>query len=138
MLTGVPLVRLVPAPKPALGFRVVRALAKVGLVSEKTLEKQRNKRGSADYRAAQGIMRAVMVTTVSETYRDDLARIAAPARFVWGANDTAAPADAGKVASELVAGASFREIAGAGHLLEGDLETVVREELLALIDELKG
>ena len=138
VLTGVPLVRLVPAPKPALGFRVVRALAKAGLVSEKTLEKQRNKRGSADYRAANGIMRAVMVATVGETYRDDLERITAPARFVWGALDTAAPADAGKVASELVAGASFREVAGAGHLLEGDLEVAVREELLALIDELKG
>jgi pimeloyl-ACP methyl ester carboxylesterase len=138
VLTGVPLVRLVPAPKPALGFRVLRALAKVGLVSEKTVEKQRNRRGSADYRAAQGVMRAVMVTTVSETYREDLARITAPARFVWGSGDTAAPADAGKVASELVAGASFREVQGAAHLLEGDLEVAVREELLALIDELKG
>ncbi|MGV8969263.1 MAG: alpha/beta fold hydrolase [Microbacteriaceae bacterium] len=137
VLTGVPLVRLVPAPKPAVAFRVVRALAKAGLVSQVALQKQRDKHGSADYRAAHGVMRDVMVRTVGETYGDDLTRITAPARFVWGAEDTAAPADAGKVASELVAGSRFVEIAGAGHLLEGDLEAAVRGELFDLIRELK-
>jgi pimeloyl-ACP methyl ester carboxylesterase len=138
VLTGVPLIRLVPAPKPALVFRMVRALAKVGLVSQKAVEKQRHKHGSADYREAHGVMRQVMVRTVGETYRDDAALICAPTRFVWGAGDVAAPADAGRAASELVAGARFRAVAGAAHLLDGDLETAVREELLSLIEELKG
>jgi pimeloyl-ACP methyl ester carboxylesterase len=135
VLTGVPLLRLQAAPKSPVAYRLVRWLAKRGLVSQKTLDAQRQKYGSADYRAAQGVMRDVMVTVVGEDYRDDLARITAPVRMVWGEHDTAAPTDAGRAASELVAGARFRVVPGAAHLLEGDLAVAVREELLTLIEE---
>jgi pimeloyl-ACP methyl ester carboxylesterase len=135
VLTGVPLLRLAPRRKPALGFRIVKALARLGIVSQKTLEAQRRKRGSADYNAATGVMRDVLVRVVNETYEEDLARIKAPVRMVWGANDTSAPADAAEVASTLIPQASLRVVPGAGHLLEGDLEGAVREELLALLAE---
>jgi pimeloyl-ACP methyl ester carboxylesterase len=131
----VPLVRLVAAPKPSLGFRAVRSLSKAGLVPASVLEKQRRKHGSADYRAAQGVMRDILVRVVGETYTDQLAAITAPVRMVWGENDTAAPADAGLAASRLLHDATFRTVPGAGHLLEGDLRGAVRDELLALIDE---
>ncbi|MCW4384903.1 alpha/beta hydrolase [Salinibacterium sp. SYSU T00001] len=136
VLTGVPLLRLQAAPKAAASYRLVRWLAKRGLVSQKALEAQRQKHGSADYRAAQGVMRDVMVRVVGEDYRDDLAKISAPVRTVWGEHDTAAPADAGRAASELIAGARFRIVPGTGHLLEGELVTAVREELLDLLEEL--
>jgi pimeloyl-ACP methyl ester carboxylesterase len=55
--------------------------------------------------------------------------------MVWGENDPAAPADAGLAASKLVAGASFRTVPGAGHLLEGRLEAEVRSELQELVAE---
>jgi pimeloyl-ACP methyl ester carboxylesterase len=135
VLTGVPLVRLVAAPRPSLGFRVVRSLSKAGLVPASVLEGQRRKHGSADYRAAQGVMRDILVRVVGETYTDQLAAIPAPVRMVWGENDTAAPADAGLAASRLLRDATFRTVPGAGHLLEGDLRGAVRDELLALIDE---
>jgi pimeloyl-ACP methyl ester carboxylesterase len=135
LLTGVPLMRLAAAPTPALSFRIARSLATKGLLPKSVLEKQRQKRGSADYLAAQGVMRDILVRTVNEDYRDDLARITAPVRMVWGENDTAAPADAGLAASELIAGSRFRVVPGAGHLLDGDLLTAVREELHALISE---
>ena len=135
VLTGVPLVRLHAAPKAAASYRLVRWLAKRGLVTQKTLEAQRHKHGSADYRAAQGVMRDVMVRVVGENYDEDLARITAPVRMVWGENDTAAPADAGLAASRLVTRARFRAVPGAGHLMEGALRTAVREELLAMIEE---
>jgi pimeloyl-ACP methyl ester carboxylesterase len=138
VLTGVPLVRLVAAPRPALGFRVVRALSRAGLVSASVLEKQRRKHGSADYLAAQGVMRDILVRVVGETYTDELAAISAPVRMVWGENDTAAPADAGLAASQLLRDATFRVVPGAGHLLEGDLRAAVREELLSLIDEVSA
>lgn len=135
VLTGVPLLRLVTAPKPSLAFRTVRALAKVGLVSKAQLEAQKHRRGSADYRAASGVMRDVMVTVIAEDYRDDLAKVAVPVRMVWGEFDTSAPTDAGLAASRLVTNATFRQVPGAEHLLEGDLRVAVREELLELIDE---
>ncbi|TQL47571.1 pimeloyl-ACP methyl ester carboxylesterase [Homoserinimonas aerilata] len=136
VLTGVPLLRLAAAPKASASYRAVRWLAKRGLVSPKALEAQRQKHGSADYKAARGVMRDVLVKAVSENYNDDLARIACPVRMVWGENDTAAPADAGLAASRLLADASFRTVPGAGHLLEGALVPALREELHTLIEQL--
>ncbi|CAN5357125.1 alpha/beta hydrolase [soil metagenome] len=137
VLTGVPLVRLAAAPKPALGFRVIRSLARAHLVPQSVLETQRRKRGSADYNAAHGVMRDILVTLVGETYVDQLEAITAPVRMVWGELDTAAPADAGEAASRLVRNASYRVVPGAGHLLEGELRAEVRRELLALVEEVK-
>lgn len=135
VLTGVPLLRLTAAPRASASYRLVRWLARRGLVSQSVLEAQRHKHGSADYRAAQGVMRDVMVRVVAETYDDDLARITAPVRMVWGEKDTAAPPDAGLAASALVANATFRVVPGAGHLLEGELSAAVRHELRELIEE---
>lgn len=136
VLSGVPLLRLRPAPAPPLGYRIVRGLARRGLIPQSVLEKQREKRGSADYRAVSGVMRDVFVTVVNEDYRDDLAAITAPARFVWGALDDQAPPDAGRAASGLVAGARWRDVPDAGHLLEGPLASAVAEELRALLADL--
>jgi pimeloyl-ACP methyl ester carboxylesterase len=133
VLTGVPLLRLAPAGRPALGYRVVRWLGRRGLISAATLERQRRKHGSADYNAAQGVMRDVLVKVVNEDYRDDLARITAPVHLVWGENDTAAPMPAGEEASRLLPNATFRYVPGAGHLLEGALRDEVRAELLEVL-----
>lgn len=135
VLTGVPLLRLTPPPQPSFTYRTVRFLAKVGLVSKAQLEAQKQRRGSADYRAANGVMRDILVKVIGEDYRDDLAKITVPVRMVWGEHDTAAPADAGLAASKLIPTATFRAVPGAVHLLDGDLRVAVREELLALIEE---
>jgi pimeloyl-ACP methyl ester carboxylesterase len=132
VLTGVPLLRLAPASKPAVSFRIVRWLAKRGILSRDVLERQRRKHGSADYNAANGVMREILVKVVNEDYRDDLARISAPVRMVWGEHDTAAPTDAGRAAAELI-GAPFTVVPGAAHLLEGALRDAVRTELLGVI-----
>ena len=132
VLTGVPLLRLAPASKPVLSFRIVRWLSKRGILSKNVLERQRRKHGSADYNAASGVMREILVKVVNEDYRDDLARITAPVRMVWGENDTAAPTNAGRAAAELV-NASFTVVPGAAHLLEGALRDAVRKELLEVL-----
>ena len=132
VLTGVPLLRLAPASKPTLSFRVVRWLAKRGILSKDVLERQRRKHGSVDYNAASGVMREILVTVVNEDYRDDLARITAPVRMVWGEHDTAAPTDAGRAAAELL-GAPITVVPGAGHLLEGALRDEVRKQLLEVV-----
>lgn len=132
VLTGVPLVRLAPRSNPALSFRVVRAMAKARILPASVLEKQRRKHGSADYNAAQGVMREILVKVVNEDYRDDLAKITAPVRMVWGEHDTSAPTDAGRDAAELI-GASFSVVPGEGHLLEGALADAVRKEILEVL-----
>ncbi len=137
VLTGVPLVRLAPPATPPLSYRIARWAHARGLVSDARMDALRNQRGSADYRAAHGVMRGIMVRAVNENYDDELSALAGstlPTRFVWGADDTAAPTEAGRVAAER-AGAPFRVIEGCAHLMTGDLELAVREELLAVLAE---
>lgn len=135
VLTGVPLLRPVSTSRPKLEYRIVRALAKRGILPESALEKQRQKYGSRDYKAASGTMRGVMVRTVNEDYAADLALVRVPVRMVWGENDTEAPMALGRSASEFIDGATFRVVEGGGHLLEGSVASAVREELLATIQE---
>jgi len=134
VLTGAPLVRLAPVSKPKLSYRIAKALNRIGLIPDSVLEARRKKAGSADYNAAQGIMRDIMVKTVNENYDDDLAGITAPTGMVWGENDTAAPTAAGKVASERIRGAHWTVVPGEAHLLTPVLSAAVRaavEEALA-------
>lgn len=136
VLTGVPLVRLAPPSTPPLSYRVARWANARGLVSDRRMEAIRRRRGSSDYRAAQGVMRNILVTVIGENYDEDLAALRCPVRMVWGAQDTDAPTDAGRVAAERIGGARFRTVANTAHLMTGDLELAVREELLTLLDEL--
>ncbi|MFM6968332.1 MAG: alpha/beta fold hydrolase [Microbacteriaceae bacterium] len=134
VLTGAPLVRLAPTGKPKLSYRLAKWANRVGLLSDTAMEARRRKAGSADYNAAQGVMRDIMVKTVNENYDDDLARITAPTWMVWGEHDTAAPTAAGKVASERVRGARWIVVPGEEHLFTPALRAAVRtatEEALA-------
>ena len=134
VLTGAPLVRLAPAAKPKVSYRIAKSLNRIGLIPDSVMEARRAKAGSADYNAAQGIMRDIMVKTVNENYDDDLARINVPTWLVWGENDTAAPTAAGKIASERIRGAHWTVVPGEAHLLTPVLGAAVRtavEEALA-------
>lgn len=126
VLTGAPLVRLAPTGKPALSYRLAKWANSVGILSDSAMEARRRKAGSADYNAAQGVMRDIMVKTVNENYDDDLVALSTPTWMVWGENDTAAPTAAGKVASERIRGARWTVVAGEAHLLTPALGAAVR------------
>lgn len=103
VLTGVPqLERASGRKKPPLGYKVVRAAHKAGMVSEAKMDAWRYRYGSPDYRQAQGVMRETFVKLVNEDYEEDLASLTCPVELVWGDGDTAAPVDmAGRVAARL-------------------------------------
>jgi pimeloyl-ACP methyl ester carboxylesterase len=107
LLTGVPLLR--PEDRPTgrapLGYRVVKRLHGLHLVSDARLEQAKRTHGSADYRNASGVMRDVLVRSVHETYADELAQVRAPAELVWGADDTAAPLSVAQRAQTILEGA---------------------------------
>ncbi len=126
VLTGAPLVRLAPTGKPPLSYRIAKWANRVGILSDSAMESRRRKAGSADYNAAEGVMRDILVKAVNENYDDDLARISAPTWMVWGENDTAAPTAAGKAASERIRGARWRVVPGEAHLLTPALGAAVR------------
>lgn len=104
VLTGVPLVRP-PGHQPTkapLGFRLAKALNRIGLLPDARMEKLRRARGSADYNAAEGVLRDILVKAVNETYEDPLGRLRCPVELVWGDGDTAAPPSVAHAAAALV------------------------------------
>ncbi len=135
VLTGVPLVRATAAPKPALSLRVAKHLRAAHLVPQSVVDRLRRNAGSADYRAAQGVMRGVLVRVVGEDYREDLATIAAsgiPVHLVWGEDDDAAPLAGARLAAEAL-GVDVTVVPGAGHLLEGPVADAVRVRLVEVL-----
>jgi pimeloyl-ACP methyl ester carboxylesterase len=116
VLTGAPLLRRAPAARPPLRYRVVRTLHRWHLLSDAALERRRQQHGSADYRAASGLLRDILVTTVNESYDDELRRVTCPVRLVWGADDHDVPVRVAEDAAKLLAGPStLTVVANVGH-----------------------
>jgi pimeloyl-ACP methyl ester carboxylesterase len=134
VLTGVPLLRPeTAAAKPAFGFRALRFLNKWHFISNDVMEKERRKRGSADYRAAEGEMREVLVKAVNEDYGDALDALASnglPVAMVWGEHDTAATtAMAERARARIGAHADLEVVPGSAHLLDEALVAALRRAI---------
>lgn len=120
ILTGVPLLRN-EAGKPALTYRIARALNKIGFISDDRMETERRRRGSADYRAARGVMRDILVKVVNESYSDELRAIQSPVTMIWGEDDRDAPLSQARRAVALMQGAdvdvTLKTLTGVGHMV---------------------
>ncbi len=109
IIAGTPVFRANPRARPPLAYRAARRLHKLGLASESRLESARRKYGSADYLAASGVMREILVKVVNESYETELAQIRCPTAFVWGRNDSAARIDDARRAQQIVEGSILVE-----------------------------
>ena len=125
VLTGVPLVRATPPPRPARTLRVAKRLHAAHLLPASVVDRIRRSSGSADYRAAEGVMRGVLVRVVGEDYRVDLGRLTQPVHLVWGADDDAAPLAGARLAAELIPDGRLDVVPAGGHLIDGELERVL-------------
>ncbi len=138
VLTGVPLLRPeTAAATPTWGFRAMRFLNKWHFISNDLMEKERRKSGSADYRAAEGEMREVLVKAVNEDYGDALDAIAAnrlPVAMVWGEHHTVAPrAMAERARDRIGARAHLVVVPGSAHLLDAGLVAALRTAIEDLV-----
>jgi pimeloyl-ACP methyl ester carboxylesterase len=119
VLTGTPLLRTTPPTKPPLGYRALRSLNRIGVVSDRRMEEIRRSRGSADYRAATGVMRDVLVQVVNESYEDELGRLHARVMLLWGGDDKEVPAEVAEKALRLIrqagGSAELEVLDGVGH-----------------------
>jgi pimeloyl-ACP methyl ester carboxylesterase len=134
VLSGVPLVRsAMPSSRPSRRYQAIRYGAKLGVVSRSRLEAARRRYGSADYRAANGVVRDVLVASVSESYEDELRALRCPVALVWGDQDTTVPLGVAEAASPLIRGATLEVLEGIGHLVPTEapepLASVVRAML---------
>jgi pimeloyl-ACP methyl ester carboxylesterase len=130
VLTGVPLIRRRGTGRPKPSFRLARALNKRGLLSDGRMQELREQHGSADYRAATGVMRDVFVKVVNESYEDQLRALRCPVELVWGDDDTEAPIAVAEEAARLVPGATLIRLPGAGHMTPQTAPDALREALL--------
>lgn len=137
LVTGAPLVRISSGRKPSLQFRLARKLNDLSLLGDGTIEKMRRNRGSADYRAATGIMRDILVRLVNEEYHDELARQLKPVKLLWGENDTEVPVAVARAAAEVIVAAGgeadVEVVEGVGHLLPTSAPDSLRTAVGALI-----
>lgn len=120
LLTGVPLLRSGPGRKPSASYRMMRRLNRSGIVSDRRMEDLRRRRGSADYRAAEGLMRDILVKVVNEGYEEELKSIGSPISLLWGAEDREVPVETARRAVEIVREAGRTEVdlvilEGVGH-----------------------
>jgi pimeloyl-ACP methyl ester carboxylesterase len=133
VLTGVPRLADTGAGRrsqPALAFRVARVLHRAKLVGDDRMETLRQRYGSADYRAATGVMRGVLVKAVNETYEQQLAAFPGPIELVWGDDDDQAPIAAARAALEFCRDGTFTALPGAGHWVPRRAPQALREAAL--------
>ena len=81
------------------------------------MEGFRQRYGSTDYRAADGVMRGVLVQAVNETYEVPLGAYPGPVELVWGQDDSEVAVAVAEAAAELSARAVVTLCPGAGHLI---------------------
>lgn len=135
VLTGTPLIRRVrPGARSPWRLRAAKRLDRWGLAPRGVLEAQRHRFGSADYRAESGLMRDTFVRVVNESYVDDLAALRCKTAFVWGDDDTEAPADLASEAAALVADSTLTLLPGVGH----QTPLAAPQELLRALDVMEG
>jgi pimeloyl-ACP methyl ester carboxylesterase len=143
VLAGVPLLRSSRDPRrPALAYRALRAAHRLGVLSDERLERERRRRGSADYRAVSGIMRDVLVTAVNESYEEELARLGVPVYLLWGEEDLEVPVGVARRAADVIAEAGgharLEVLAGVGHLLPLSDPAALKRAVVQVVHEVGG
>lgn len=133
VLVGTPVLRAASNSRPALSYRLLRKARAAGLIPEATLDKARQKYGSADYRQAAGVMREALVTAVNEDYRAMLSSITCRVSLITGEHDTAAPPSSQFEAAQILPRATVTVLEGAGHLVEQPHKSAVRAVLTSVL-----
>jgi pimeloyl-ACP methyl ester carboxylesterase len=121
VLTGTPLLRLNAPAKPSMGYRTLLALNRLGMLSDERMEEIRRNRGSADYRAAAGVMRDILVKVVNESYETELSRLGSHVLLLWGADDQEVPVPVAERSLRLIreagGSAELEVLPGVGHFV---------------------
>lgn len=134
VLTAVPLLHpLRRSDRVALAYRAVRRLHRLGIVSDDAMEAARQRFGSADYRAAQGVIRQVLVRVVNETYEAQLDAVRCPVHLVWGGADTVAPLEVAERAVVRLARGDLAVHPGVGHLTPLLIPSALRAAVLSCL-----
>ena len=131
MLTGVPLLdRQGRRARPAAAYRMARRLNSLGLLGDDRMEAMRKRYGSADYRAAHGVMRDVLVRLLAEQYGDAMSAVSCPVDLVWGERGHRGAARGGRPGHVGVPRRQTVTLPGVGHLLPTEAPGPLRQAVL--------
>jgi pimeloyl-ACP methyl ester carboxylesterase len=117
-------------PKPPPAFRLGKALYRHGLIGADRMEAVRRRYGSDDYRAAEGVMRDVLVKAVNEAYDRQLAAFPGPIELVWGQDDDQAPLTAASEALRACVDGHLVSLSGVGHFTPQQAPAALRAAIL--------
>ena len=104
-----------------LGVRAYKALRRaeraplLPAVAREAARRRADRRGSDDFRAAGGTMRATLVRLVTEDLRPLLPRVSVPTLLIWGDRDTETPLRDAEEMERLIPDAGVAVFEGAGH-----------------------
>src|SRR2546421_490854 len=133
VLTGGPgLVALSGArsKRPPMTYRAARALNRRGILPDRQMDRLRQRRGSADYLAATGVLRDILVTVTNEVYEEQLRESHCPIELVWGDDDDQAPVATARAAAEMLgARANVVLVPAAGHFTPMTAPGALREAI---------
>lgn len=87
--------------KVGLRVKILKKLRQVKFL-ENIAEKMKNKIGSADYKAATGVLREILVNTVNTDLSSCAKKIKVPTLLIWGDNDEAVPVSEAKELEKLI------------------------------------
>jgi pimeloyl-ACP methyl ester carboxylesterase len=96
-------------------LRVVERSAALPAALRNAARRRADQRGSADYRAASGVMRGTLVRIVNEDLRSLLPNLHLPVLLIWGDRDTETPLADGELMERLIPDAGLVVFEGAGH-----------------------
>jgi pimeloyl-ACP methyl ester carboxylesterase len=134
VLTGAPMLQpLGRRAKAAFEYRMIRQLHRWRMVPDSMMEAARQRFGSADYKAAQGVMRQVLVRAVNESDERQLDAVRCPVHLVWGADDTAAPLDVAERALARLSQGDLESYPHVGHLTPLLIPSALRAAVVACL-----
>jgi len=120
IFTGLPILRLF--------FR--------GKFWQNKLAEYRNRLGSEDYKAAQGIMRSSLVKVVNEDFRKLLPLIQVPALLLWGSKDPSVSLTVAEMMQNLIPKASLVVFPNTGHFPHLTNKDEVEAKVLEFLESL--
>ena len=139
VLSGAPLLRSGERRKPPLAYRLARFANRIGLLSDEKMERERQRRGSADYRAARGVMRDILVKVVNESYERELSGLGVPVHLLWGAKDTEVPVRIAEEAEKIIAAAgtpvTTEILEGVGHHVPLQAPEALRKAVETMLEQ---
>lgn len=119
----------IPLPKSAAqrlknkGYHLLKTLGTGKLTAPMfgdLYKEARDRRASADYKAASPVMRQTMNHLLPVDFREKLPEIRAQVLLIYGENDTATPPECGRILEQGIPGAGLALIRNAGHFSYAD------------------